>query len=178
MIPGAWENMRLGTNAYGADRLKASASGQWSQRCKGTLAALLLAGLLAGCGSTITKHGHQFQETDLQQIQPGMSKEQVRLSLGTPTTTSSVGTGQAFYYISNTTSQTAFMAPKEIDRRIVAVYFTQTGSVERIAEYGLKDGKVFDFISRSTPPANPKEDGLFKQIFRNLGKTGGSLFGD
>ena len=97
------------------------------------------------------------------------------MTLGTPTTTSSVGTGDAFYYISSTTKQVAFLAPEEVDRRIVAVYFTRSGMVERVAEYGIQDGKVFDFISRTTPPANDYEDGLFKQIFRNLGK-GGSLF--
>ena len=123
--------------------------------------ALLLAGFLAGCGAgaVVTKHGHQFQASDLQQIQPGMGQEQVRMTLGTPTTTSSVGTGDAFYYISSTTSQTAFFAPEEIDRRVVAVYFTRTGSVERVAEYGIKDGKVFDFISRKTPTVRTRPSG-------------------
>lgn len=141
--------------------------------------ALLLAGLVAGCGAgaVITKHGHHFQPSDLQQIQPGMTQEQVRMSLGTPTTTSSVGTGDAFYYISSTTKQVAFLAPEEVDRRVVAVYFTRSGTVDRVAEYGIQDGKVFDFISRTTPPANEYEEGLFKQIFRNLGKRGG-MFGD
>ena len=141
--------------------------------------ALLLAGLVAGCGAgaVITKHGHHFQPSDLQQIQPGMTQEQVRMSLGTPTTTSSVGTGDAFYYISSTTKQVAFLAPEEVDRRVVAVYFTRSGTVDRVAEYGIQDGKVFDFISRTTPPANEYEEGLFKQIFRNLGKRGGT-FGD
>lgn len=148
------------------------------QKHRGTLlGALVLGGMLAACSPVVTKHGHYFQDSDLQQIQPGMSQEQVRLALGTPTTTSSVGTGDAFYYISNTTSQTAFLAPSEIDRRVVAVYFTRTGSVERVAEYGMKDGKVFDFISRTTPPATSRDEGLIKQIFRNLGKRGG-MFGD
>ncbi|MCL4765283.1 MAG: outer membrane protein assembly factor BamE [Hyphomicrobiaceae bacterium] len=140
---------------------------------------LLLAGLVAACGAgaVVTKHGHHLRATDLQQIQPGMSQEQVRMTLGTPTTTSSVGAGDAFYYISSTTSQVAFMAPSEIDRQVVAVYFTRTGSVERIAQYGIQDGKIFDFISRTTPSANTKEDGLLKQIFRNLGKRG-AIFGE
>lgn len=138
----------------------------------------LLAGLIAGCGSIVTKHGHHFHASDLQQVQPGMSQEQVRMTLGTPTTTSSVGTGDAFYYISSTTKQTAFFAPEEVDRRVVAVYFTRSGMVERVAEYGMQDGKIFDFISRTTPSANTKDEGLLKQIFRNLGKRGGALFGD
>lgn len=141
---------------------------------RGTLiaGAVLLAGSLAACGSgaIVTKHGHHFQPSELQQIQPGMTQEQVRMTLGTPTATSSVGTGDAFYYISSTTKQVAFLAPEEVDRRIVAVYFTRSGMVERIAEYGIQDGKVFDFISRTTPTANTYEEGLFKQIFRNLGK--------
>src|SRR5690606_29713486 len=143
-----------------------------ARRASRLAGAVALAGLIAACsaGAVVTKHGHHFQPSELQQVQPGMTQEQIRMALGTPTATSSVGTGDAFYYISSTTKQVAFMAPEEVDRRIVAVYFTRAGTVERVAEYGLKDGKVFDFISRTTPTANSYEDGLFKQIFRNLGK--------
>lgn len=150
-----------------------------ARRASRLVGAILLAGIVAACGAgaVVTKHGHHFQPSDLQQIQPGMTQEQVRMTLGTPTTTSSVGTGDAFYYISSTTKQVAFLAPEEVDRRIVAVYFSRSGMVERVAEYGIQDGKVFDFISRTTPPASDYEEGLFKQIFRNLGK-GGAIFGD
>lgn len=138
---------------------------------------LALAILAGACSATIVKHGNYFKDTDLQQIQPGMTQEQVRLALGTPATTASVGTGNVYYYISNTTSQSAFFAPEEIDRRVAAVYFTRTAQVERVAEYGLKDGKVFDFISRTTPSANNNDEGILKSLFRNLGKRG-SIFGD
>lgn len=125
--------------------------------------------LLAACDSTITKHGTQFHDGDLQQIQPGMSQEQVRMNLGTPATTAVVGTGQAYYYISSTQSQTAFFLPSEDDRQIVAVYFTPAGTVERVANYGMKDGRVFDYVSRTTPAPGGKDDSLLKQLFRNLG---------
>ncbi len=147
------------------------------------IAALMLgsSALLAGCGGSsfakITKHGHQFRPTDAQLVQPGMSQEDVRLSLGTPTTTSRTATGETFYYISSTTKQTAFLEPKEIDRRVFAIYFNELGTVDRIANYGLKDGKVFDFISRKTPAAGGSEQGLLSQLFKNLGK-GQSLFGN
>ena len=36
-------------------------------------ATALLAIALTACVETVTKHGHQFQESDLQQISPGMS---------------------------------------------------------------------------------------------------------
>ena len=149
-----------------------------ARRASRVMGALALAGLIAACsaGAVVTKHGHHFQPSDLQQIQPGMTQEQVRMILGTPTTTSSVGTGDAFYYISSTTKQVAFLPPEEVDRRIVAIYFTRSGTVERVAEYGLQDGKVFDFISRTTT-ATDYEEGLFKQIFRNLGRRS-MIFGD
>jgi outer membrane protein assembly factor BamE (lipoprotein component of BamABCDE complex) len=97
-----------------------------------------------------------------------MSTEQVRTSLGTPTTTASVGSGTAFYYISSVEGQSMFFAPTEKDRKIVAVYFSQLGAVDRVAQYGLKDGKVFDYIKNETP-AHAKDEGLLKQLFRNLG---------
>lgn len=142
------------------------------------VAALALTASLSmnGCGASIAKHGQHFQESDLQQVQSGMSQEQVRTSLGTPTTTASTGRGQAFYYISSTTSQTSFFLPTETDRQVVAVYFTPSGTVERVANYGMKDGKVFDFISRTTPTAYSNDEGVLKSLFRNLGQK--QIFGD
>lgn len=137
---------------------------------------VLFAVLLGGCAEQVTKHGQLFRETDVQQIQPGMGQEQVRLALGTPTTTTTTGSGQVFYYISSTTSQKAFMAPSEVDRKVLAVYFTETAMVDRVANYGLQDGKVFDFISRTTPAPGGKEDGVLKSLFRNLGQK--QIFGD
>jgi outer membrane protein assembly factor BamE (lipoprotein component of BamABCDE complex) len=136
-----------------------------------------LALLLAGCSETVTKHGHQFRDTDLQSIQPGMSQEQVRTTLGTPATTAVVGSGSAFYYISSTMGQTSFMLPNEKDRKVVAVYFDQAETVQQVANYGLKDGKVFDFISDSTPAPGAKDEGILKSMFRNLGKKT-NIFGD
>lgn len=139
-------------------------------------AALVLLAALGGCSETITKHGYQFRETDLQSVQPGMSTEQVRSTLGTPATTAEVGSGSAYYYISSTMGQSAFFKPSEKDRQIVAVYFNQGGSVENVAHYGLKDGKVFDFISRQTPAPGAKDEGVLKSLFRNLGTK--QIFGD
>ena len=145
--------------------------------CRAMLIALA-ALLIAGCSEQVLKHGQHFSQGDLQQIQPGMSREQVRLTLGTPstTTTASATGGDIYYYISSMATQAAFFKPKEVDRQVVAVYFNPLGSVDRVANYGLKDGKVFDFISRTTPAPGGNEDGLLKQLFRNLGTK--QIFGD
>jgi outer membrane protein assembly factor BamE (lipoprotein component of BamABCDE complex) len=132
--------------------------------------------MLAGCGAQVTKHGQLFKDNDIAQIQPGMAQEQVKLALGSPTSTTTTGSGQVYYYISSTMSQTAFFAPEEIDRKVLAVYFNQTGTVDRVGNYGLKDGKIFDFISRTTPAPGGKEEGILKQLFRNLGAK--QVFGE
>jgi outer membrane protein assembly factor BamE (lipoprotein component of BamABCDE complex) len=146
---------------------------------KHALAAVALAAALisAGCSTTTLKHGQHYTASELQQIQPGMSQDEVRMALGSPATTSSVNAGTAYYYISSTRTQTAFLDPKEIDRKVVAVYFTPVGSVERVAQYGMKDGKVFDFVNRETPSATQSDENVLKMLFRNLGRRG-SPFGE
>ncbi len=140
------------------------------------LGALACTAVLTGCGTaTITKHGVEFRPTDLQSVQSGMSKDQVRSALGTPSTTAVLGDGSAFYYISSTDSQKSFFLPTEENRQVVAVYFNRGETVDHIANYGLKDGKVFDFVSRTTPSPGGKDEGILKELFRNLGKQ--QLFG-
>lgn len=106
--------------------------------------------LLLGACADETYHGYVVSDLALSQIQVGSSRDQVILVLGTPSTTATVG-GEAFYYISQKTSRTvAFMNASVVDQRVLAVYFDEKSRVREIANYGLQDGKVFDFISRKT----------------------------
>ncbi len=138
--------------------------------------ALGAAAALSACSSQIDRHGHQFSETEIKQITPGMTKDTVKTQVGTPDTTSTLGgTNEVYYYISSTKKTVAFMKPEEIDRKVLAVYFTPHGAVEKVAHYGLKDGRVINLISRETP-SHAAEQTLLKQLFRNLGYK--QVFGD
>jgi len=138
---------------------------------KRSLAAFALALSLSACAADITKHGHVFMDEDLAQVKQGMSRDQVVLALGTPDTKSTVDQN-AFYYISTTTKRSAaFLNPEIVDRRVVAIYFDKKESVSRVANYGLKDGLVFDYVTRTTP-SRGSEDGLLKELFRNIGRPG------
>jgi outer membrane protein assembly factor BamE (lipoprotein component of BamABCDE complex) len=139
------------------------------------LAALLLgAATLSGCGAQIDRHGHVFIDIDLDTIQPGMSKDEVKTVLGSPDTTSTIG-GDAFYYISTTTKTIAFMKPREIDRQVIAVYFDGTESVQNVAQYGMKDGIVVNYYKGETP-ARGKDLSFIEQIFGNVANR--SMFKD
>jgi len=54
----------------------------------------------------------------------------------------------------------AFMPVEMTDQYVLAVYFEKGGKVSRIANYGLKDGKVFDFVTRTTPTGGAEPDFL------------------
>lgn len=130
---------------------------------------------LTACAEQVTVRGTKLRDTDLQQIVPGVGQEQVRMALGSPTTTTTTGSGKVYYYISSKETQSAFFKPTEVDRKVVAVYFSPMGSVERVANYGMQDGKVIDFNSRTTPAPGSNEENIVKQLFRNLGQK--QLFG-
>ena len=76
--------------------------------------------------------------------------------------------GEAFYYISQRAERPiAFMPQESVDQRVIAVYFDRNRRVERLANYGLKDGKIFDFVSRTTPTSGREVNylGNFFQFF-------------
>lgn len=95
--------------------------------------------------------GYVLSQDSLDTIQVGSSRDQVLLALGSPSMTAMYDK-EVFYYISQTRYRRAeFMKSKIVDRKILAVYFNKKAQVEKIANYGLQDGKVFDTISQTTP---------------------------
>lgn len=134
------------------------------------MALMLGTVLVAGCGAQIDRHGHVFIDVDVNQVQPGMNKEQVKTVLGSPDTTSTIG-GDAYYYISTTQKTVAFLKPKEIDRQVVAVYFDGSQNVQEVAHYGLKDGIVVNYMKDETP-ARGKDASLLEQLFGSIANRG------
>ena len=118
-----------------------------------SIVILALALSLGGCFGETFQRGYVLPDGALEQIRLGASQEQVLIVLGTPSTVATVS-GEAFYYISQRAERSISFLPSKItDQRVVAVYFDKDRRVERVASYGIKDGKVFDFVSRTTPTA-------------------------
>lgn len=131
-----------------------------------SVAAVLALGLtLGGCFSETFQRGYIVPDGALEQIPIGSSQEQVLIVLGTPSTVATVS-GEAFYYISQRSERpVAFMHQSVVDQRVIAVYFDRNRRVERLANYGLKDGKVFDFVSRTTPTSG-KDFNYINAVFK------------
>ena len=112
---------------------------------------LALALPLGGCFSETYQKGYVVPEGALEQIPIGASQEQVLILMGTPSTVATVS-GEVFYYISQRSERkVAFLPQAVVDQRVVAVYFDRNRRVERLANYGMRDGRIFDYVSRTTP---------------------------
>jgi outer membrane protein assembly factor BamE (lipoprotein component of BamABCDE complex) len=134
-------------------------------------AAIGLAVAVSACSGGLTQtfqRGYVLPEGALEQIPLGSTQEQVLIVLGTPSTVATVS-GEAFYYISQRGEKAAaFLPQKVIDQRVVAVYFDKERRVTRLADYGMKDGKIHDFISRTTPTGGA-ELSYLTYIFKIIG---------
>lgn len=149
------------------------------RRTPNTLLRLAFAALVgvsaAGCtiGEEIQR-GYVLDEQAAASVRTGTGAEQVLQTLGTPSTVSTVG-NKTWYYISQrSVRRVAFMNDTVVDQRVTAVYFNKNFKVERVAVYGLQDGRIFDFISRTTPTSG-SDLSFIGQLFR--GSTRFNPFG-
>jgi outer membrane protein assembly factor BamE (lipoprotein component of BamABCDE complex) len=105
---------------------------------------------LAGCAGEQFQKGYILPPGALEQIPIGASQDQVLIVMGTPSTVATLS-GEVFYYISQRSERKVmFMNQQVVDQRVIAIYFDKNRQVQRLANYGLQDGKIFDFISRTT----------------------------
>ncbi|MCA1525797.1 outer membrane protein assembly factor BamE [Bradyrhizobium yuanmingense] len=132
------------------------------------LAATAVIGVaLAACTGEQFQKGYILPPGALEQIPIGASQDQVLIVMGTPSTVATLD-GEVFYYISQRSERpVAFMNQKVVDQRVIAVYFDKTRRVRRLANYGLQDGKIFDFISRTTPTSG-QEMSYLTPLFKLL----------
>nr|WP_315919740.1 outer membrane protein assembly factor BamE [Mesorhizobium sp. SP-1A] len=162
----------------------------FSSRSVGIVSLVAAACALSGCNthkmfgdlspSETLNQGYIVDQQTLDMVPVGSSREQVLLALGTPSTTATFD-NEVFYYISQTRKRSvAFQTPHVVDQKVLAVYFGKDNRVTRIANYGLKDGKVFDFVTRTTPTGG-KDQNFLTQIIKGAGKmspgSAGSIMG-
>ena len=136
-----------------------------TRRWRTAVAAAALCLALGGCFSETFQKGYILPENALSQIPMGASQDQVLIILGTPSTVATLN-GEVFYYISQRSERkVAFLNQEVIDQRVVAVYFDKNRTVRRLANYGIQDGKIFDFVSRTTASGG-QDLNFLTQLFR------------
>ena len=137
-----------------------------SKRAHGVFLAVLMAtASLSGCAtSEVIQNGYVVDEQTLALAPVGSSREQVLLSLGSPSATATFD-AEVFYYISQKRKRAvAFMKPKLVGQSILAVYFNKEGEVDHLAHYALEDGRVVDMLTRTTPTGGVEKTFLMRLL--------------
>jgi outer membrane protein assembly factor BamE (lipoprotein component of BamABCDE complex) len=132
-------------------RTRRGLAARW-RSMRATAAVVLMCAALGGClTSEQFQKGYIMPPGALEQIPIGASQDQVLIVMGTPSTVATLN-GEVFYYISQRAERpVAFMNQRVVDQRVIAIYFDKNRQVQRLANYGMQDGKIFDSISRTTP---------------------------
>jgi outer membrane protein assembly factor BamE (lipoprotein component of BamABCDE complex) len=134
------------------------------RRVRSAVAVAAVCLSLGACAEQFQK-GYILPPGALEQIPIGASQDQVLIVMGTPSTVATLN-GEVFYYISQRAERAvAFMPQSVTDQRVIAIYFDNQRRVTRLANYGLRDGKIFDFISRTTPTSG-SEMSYLAPLFR------------
>lgn len=124
---------------------------------------------LGGCQTAIDVRGFVPDDESLSRIEVGkQNKDDVRELLGTPSTVGLFG-DETWLYISRRTSTYAFLEPKILEQKVVAILFDEQGSVTDIRKLELSDGKVVEHVARVTPSPG-KELSFLEQLLGNVGR--------
>ncbi|MCY3877749.1 MAG: outer membrane protein assembly factor BamE [Rhodobacteraceae bacterium] len=125
--------------------------------------------LLAACQPVAQNFGYVPVETELAQIETGVSdKAAVRRAIGMPATRNE-HYGDAWFYVSSRMEQRTYRAPQEVDRQVVVVSFDQQGLVSNVERYTLEDGRAVALSSRVTETDFGRLT-IIQQLLRSLGR--------
>lgn len=128
----------------------------------------LLLFLVAACAPVYRNHGYAPSEDELSLIEVGRdTRETVADTIGRPSAAGLLN-DLGWFYVQSRWKHAGVRAPKEIERQVVAITFTEAGVVENVARYGLEDGRVVP-LSRRVTETNIKNSGFIRQLLGNLG---------
>lgn len=120
----------------------------------------------AACSPKVETLGNTPRKEQLEQIRPGQTKEQVRQTLGSPSSVAMFDKN-TWYYIGKREEQWAFLTPRVKKQNVLIVRFNGGGTVSEVKRLGLKDAKQVSYVTAETPTMG-REDGLITSLMRTL----------
>lgn len=136
----------------------------------------------SACSPRVDTLGNAPRKEQLAQLKTGLTKEQVRQTLGSPSSVAMFDQ-DTWYYISKREARYAFFKPNVREQNVIIVRFDGGGIVREIKQLGLKDAREVRYVREETPTMG-REDGLITAMMRTLLDqrgllgTGGTSAGD
>lgn len=125
--------------------------------------------LVAACSPVFRNQGYVPSEEELALIEVGKdTRDSVAATLGRPSSQGLLN-DVGWFYVQSRWKHSGAMQPKEIDRQVVSITFTEDGIVENVERFGLEKGNVVA-ISRRVTDSNVKGVSFLKQLFGNIGR--------
>ncbi len=124
--------------------------------------------LCTACSSDlfIEHNGNMPEQSRVDQLRLGQSKQQVLDILGGPSAKTGLSDDH-WIYMSSTVRRVAFLRPTELDREILAITFDDN-KVSKIETRTLEDGNNISIDTDETSAAD-RDDGFFKKYFGGVG---------
>ena len=125
--------------------------------------------VLSGCVAQYQNHGYVPTEEDLAEVIVGSDNRiSVAEKIGVPAS-SGVLNDEGYYYVRTRMRTFGPLAPREIERQVVAVSFSSAGLVQNVERFGLEKGQVVTLQRRVT--SSPVNNSSFiRQLLGNLGR--------
>ena len=134
---------------------------------------LLLFLLVAGCTPMIDNRGNFPDDLKLKQLELGKSTTfDVEYLFGSPSSRSVFG-DNIWYYISSKQKRFAFYRPTELERRVLAITFNDTGVVSEMKFFDVDDAIDVNFAKKETKTYGHSM-GILEQLIGNLGRFEGA----
>ncbi|WP_432280455.1 outer membrane protein assembly factor BamE [Tropicimonas omnivorans] len=135
-------------------------------------------GAMAACQPIYNNHGYTPSDADLAQIEVGRdTRETVAAQIGSPSATGAIGE-QGYYYVSKRVRSYGYRAPEVIQREVVAISFSEAGTVSNVERFGLEDGNMVA-LSRRVTDSNIENVGFLRQLVGSIGNfTADNLLGN
>ena len=99
------------------------------------------------------------------------SREDVVRLIGSPSAVATFNPN-IWYYISETQEYWAYTKPKVSSQKVIQVTFNESGRIEAIKNYDLKDAQDIQMVRRITPTSG-KELTILEQVLGNVGRCTG-----
>lgn len=135
------------------------------------LASLCLA--FTACNPVLRTHGYIATEDKPQAVEPQSdTKASVLARLGNPSVKGTFDEDleqDTWYYMTSVRQRVAYLRPLVEERTITAISFNADGQVQKVAEYGIEDGRYVNYVDRKTPTRG-RELSVLEQIFGTIGR--------
>ena len=140
-----------------------------SHRRARTLMAAVLALTLVACAPIYRNHGYVPAEEDLALLEVGRDTlETAAPKVGRPSA-SGLLNDAGWYFVQSRWEHKGALPPREIDRQVVALSFSEAGVLQNVERFGMERGQIVP-LSRRVTESNVRGLGILQQLFSNFGR--------